>query len=708
MSHPELHPGDVVAGHRIDAVAGRGGMGVVYRATALDLGRTVALKLIAPALASDPAFRERFIRETRVAASIDHPNVIPLFSAGEEHGRLYIAMRYVDGDDLRTLVRGEGRLAPARAAHVVAQVAAALDAAHARGIVHRDVKPANVLLAPGDHAYLTDFGLARRIDSASGMTRAGGWVGTLGYVPPEQIRGERLDARADVYALGCVLFHALTGTPPYARESDEATLWAHLNAPPPAVTQTVPGVPAAFDAVLARALAKAPADRFPSAGDLGRAALGAAGLAPAPVPERERVVATGAAAPLDDETVISPPAATGPAEAPPTAATTPVARAAEPGPPGTAPGGGRGAGAEPVGARRPARTGRRAAVLAGLVALLAAGGAGAALLSGGDADEAPVRPGAQARTATARTAAAPAPEPREPAEVVEAVAAGSRPNALVATRRAVFVASFPDARLTLVDPRTNQRQSRGPTVGLGAQALAAGFDSLWVAKARTQSLLRYDLASRRRVGGPAALPPGAPVRVAVGEGSVWVGVRSRFGVDTVARFRPGAATPQAVIEVPRGVQDLAVGAGAVWVTARRGRSLTRIDVATGARRNLPVGGNAAGVVVSGRYVWVALPDEDLVTRVRTSGRYATAGRERVGDAPRFLDAGGGAIWVSNELDDSLTRLDPRTGKTVETVEDVVRNPRAVSVRGTTAWVASADAGTVTRVDFARTRPRGGG
>jgi streptogramin lyase len=151
------------------------------------------------------------------------------------------------------------------------------------------------------------------------------------------------------------------------------------------------------------------------------------------------------------------------------------------------------------------------------------------------------------------------------------------------------------------------------------------------------------------------------------------------------------------------VQDLAVGAGAVWVTARRGRSVTRIDVATGERANIPVRGNAAGIVVAGGFVWVALPEDDLVTRLRTTGAWATAGRERVGDAPRSLDAGGGAVWVSNELSDSLTRLDVRTGRTVETVEDVVRNPRALSVRGTTAWVASADAGTVTRVDFSRSR-----
>src|SRR5215210_1480838 len=280
-------------------------MGVVYRALQLDLERPVALKLIAPSLAEDPEFRDRFVRESRAAASIDHPNVIPIYYTGEHDGLLYIAMRYVEGSDLRTLVRAEGRLEPERASHIVAQVGAALDAAHARGLVHRDVKPANVLLGGEDHAYLTDFGLTKRLTSAGGdSTHAGGWVGTLGYVAPEQIRGERIDARADVYALGCVLFHALTGSPPYQRERDEATLWAHLNDPPPSVSSEVPGLRDAFEDVLRRAMAKDPADRYPSAGDLGRAALVAAG---APTTERpERMVAVGAAAPPgDEETVVS-------------------------------------------------------------------------------------------------------------------------------------------------------------------------------------------------------------------------------------------------------------------------------------------------------------------------------------------------------------------------------------------------------------------
>src|SRR5215218_8288173 len=278
---PEFAPGDVFADHRIEGIAGRGGMGVVYRATELGLERIVALKVITPVLAEEEGFRRRFVAESKAAASIEHPNVIPVYHAGERDGVLYIVMRYIDGPDLRALVRAEGRLDPERAAHVVAQVGGALDAAHRHGLVHRDVKPANVLLGDEDHAYLTDFGLTKRsaTTAGGGLSRAGGWVGTLGYVAPEQIRGERIDARTDVYALGCVLVHAITGGPPYVRDSEEATLWAHLHAPAPGVAE---GIPDAFVGVVERALAKDPADRYPSAGDLGRAALAAAGAMPAP------------------------------------------------------------------------------------------------------------------------------------------------------------------------------------------------------------------------------------------------------------------------------------------------------------------------------------------------------------------------------------------------------------------------------------------
>ncbi len=294
---PELLPGEQFAGCRIDAVAGRGGMGVVYRATQLNLGRPVALKLITPDRALDSDFRERFQRESRLAASIDHPNVVPVYEAGEADGHLYLVMRWVRGTDLHALLKREKRLAPEVAATIVAQVAAGLDAAHAAGLVHRDVKPANVLLS-GEHAYLSDFGLSRLEASESQLTDSGQWIGSVDYCSPEQLRGLRTDARADVYALGCVLHAALTGRPPYPRGTVTATLLAHLNDPIPRASAA--GSPQGFDRVLARALAKDPADRYPSAGDLGRAALGAA--RGEPVTESERSVAVGPAAPEDEPT----------------------------------------------------------------------------------------------------------------------------------------------------------------------------------------------------------------------------------------------------------------------------------------------------------------------------------------------------------------------------------------------------------------------
>ena len=284
----DLEPGTDFAGCRIVGVAGRGGMGVVYSAIEQRLQRPVALKLIAPHHAADHEFRERFERESRLAAAIDHPNVIPVYGAGEEDGRPYLVMRLVQGTDLQALLGRRGRLDAETAARIVAQVAAALDAAHAAGLVHRDVKPANVLL-DGGHVYLTDFGLTRLAKGDSDdLTEVGRWMGTVDFSSPEQLRGERTDARSDVYALGCVLFAAVTGKPPYPRETVPASMHAHL-------TEPVPHTDTGFDRVLRRALAKAPDDRYPSAGDLGRAALAAA--RGEPVTEEERVVARGPAAP---------------------------------------------------------------------------------------------------------------------------------------------------------------------------------------------------------------------------------------------------------------------------------------------------------------------------------------------------------------------------------------------------------------------------
>jgi predicted Ser/Thr protein kinase len=279
----------------IQREVGRGGMGVVYLATDRRLGRRVALKVIVPELAADAQFRQRFEREARVAATLEHPHVVPVYEAGEQDGSLFIAMRFIDGRDLASEVRDHGRLATDRLARVVLQVAGALDAAHRSGVVHRDVKPANVLLTgTGDdeQAYLTDFGLTREAASESGLTLTGQWVGTVDYAAPEQILGEPTDARCDVYALGCLAFQALTGKPPY-QGAPAARLFAHMNDPPPSACAARPGLRPEVDAALARALAKKPHDRFQSAGDLGRA-LAAALAGEAPI-EPEGTVARGPA-----------------------------------------------------------------------------------------------------------------------------------------------------------------------------------------------------------------------------------------------------------------------------------------------------------------------------------------------------------------------------------------------------------------------------
>jgi serine/threonine protein kinase len=300
----QVEIGSVFAGHRIDAVAGRGGMGVVYVATHLALNRRVALKLITPELAADEGFRERFKQESMTAASIDHPNVIPIFHAGEEDGKLYITMRYVEGTDLREMITRKGKIVPGDAARIISEVAAALDAAHAHGLVHRDVKPANVLMGGSGQAYLTDFGLTKHAGSASGLTKTGMFVGTLDYIAPEQLQGGEVDARVDVYALGCVLYQSLTGNVPFPRDTEPAKIWAHMQEPPPSVAPH-PDVPDQFEEVIRRAMAKKPDDRYPSAGDLGRAALAAAEARD--VGTAERSVATGDAAPSGVTAVPLPP-----------------------------------------------------------------------------------------------------------------------------------------------------------------------------------------------------------------------------------------------------------------------------------------------------------------------------------------------------------------------------------------------------------------
>jgi predicted Ser/Thr protein kinase len=665
---PEFAPGDVFVDHRIEGLAGRGGMGVVYRATDIELERVVALKVITPALAEEEDFRRRFVAESKAAASIEHPNVIPVYYAGEREGVLYIVMRYVDGPDLRALVRAQGKLEPDRAAHIVAQVAAALDAAHAHGLVHRDVKPANVLLGGDDHAYLTDFGLTKRAATTAdgGASRGGGWVGTLGFVAPEQIRGERVDARTDVYALGCVLVYAITGNAPYVRDSDEATLWAHLNAPPPSDS-----VPPEFAGVISRALAKDPADRYPSAGDLGRAALAAAGRSAATGPERN--VARGAAAPPG----LSATAATARIAAPD--AETRLSPPADGATAATARDGGRAAF-------------RRPRALAGGGVLLAAAVVGAILLTRGGADAPPEHPARVAppppRTATGSIAG-------------PMIRVGTRPNGLTVAGRRVWALSSPAGEIDIVSPRSNDVVDR-VIIGVGGQSVVGGFDSVWVLKGTTRSLLRRNVRTGRQVGPTVQIAyAGLPVQVVAGEHALWVGVRTpaaTAGNETVVKIDPSTLAQQP-IPIPGGVKDLAVGEGALWVSNRFGKSVLRIDTRTGAQRVIPVSGTPGGLAVGAGAVWVATQGKDTITRI--SPRGADARPIPVPSVPTRVTVGGGSVWTTSQAGGRLLRIDPVRRRVVERI-DTGSQPFALDVEhGRTVWVTLLDSGAVQPVRIAR-------
>ena len=290
--------GESFGGYTIESVLGRGGMGTVYLATHERLARKAALKVVASELSHDEGFRERFLVESRLAASLDHPNVIPIYDAGEVDRVLYLAMRYVPGPSLQARIAAGGPFSPEHVVSVAEQIGGALDAAHRAGLVHRDVKPANILVAePGDHLYLCYFGLAKRT-SAKGVTHTGSFFGTVDYAAPEQIEGRPVDRRVDVYALGCVLYHCLAGSPPYVRQSDFAVLQAHLADPPPRLSSVRAGLPVELDEVVAAALAKDPDDRYATAGglvDALRSALSGQGAsagsevtreAPVPAPPR--------------------------------------------------------------------------------------------------------------------------------------------------------------------------------------------------------------------------------------------------------------------------------------------------------------------------------------------------------------------------------------------------------------------------------------
>ncbi|HEX2084271.1 MAG TPA: protein kinase, partial [Solirubrobacteraceae bacterium] len=517
-------------------------------------------------------------------------------------------------------------------------------AAHARGLVHRDVKPANVLLDRGDHVYLTDFGLTKRLGASA--TRGSGWVGTLGYVAPEQIRDERLDGRADVYALGCVLHHCLTGAPPFERSSDEATLWAHLHAP-------APPVEGPLGEAIARALAKDPEHRPATAGELAREALTAIGRAPAE--DETRVT------PPDDDTRVTPRdrradvrwaerGATPPRRAPP---------------PRHAP---------------PPRRRRRAALLA-LVAvlLLAGGGVTGALLLTGDDDE-PRRP------------VPPGPSPN----AIEGLDVGPRPNGIAVARGAAYVAIPRSPRLVAVDLERFDEPRPSHRVGTGATDLAAGFGALWVTTSTDVSrLVRIDLDSGEQV--ETLLPPGKPVAVATGDDAVWVGVRADAG-GSVLRVDPRTAAVTETFDVPAGVQDLEFGGEAVWLTNRDEDTLTRIDPRTGRQRTIPTGRDPAGLTHGGGAVWTASTGDDSVERIdrrRPSDR-ATIG---VPGQPRALGYGGGRLWVASFTTSELLKIDGATGRRLGPPIRTGLNPNKLVVASDAVYVISSAGGRLERIKF---------
>jgi streptogramin lyase len=602
--------GATLAGYRLDALIARGGMGVVYRATHLALERPVALKVIARQLADDEGFRNRFLRESRLAARLDHPHVVPVFDAREEDGELIVAMRLIEGGDLKKRIESEGPLPPAEAIALLGQVAEALDAAHAAGIVHRDVKPHNILLE-GERAYLTDFGLAKALDD-SGVLSGASVVGTVEYMSPEQWRGERVGPAADVYSLGCVLYEALTGVAPYARreQGNEARM------------------PAGLDRVIERAVAKRPADRFRSAGELIEAA-------------RER---QGAA-----------PAATWVLSEPPERPTLPLGASA--GDEGPLPGLHRWR--RHIAAFFAAWFGLP--VLVGVVATIVAaffliGDDGVSVSEPIAVGEPPLRLAVGPEKVWVTSAAD---------GTLSAVDSDARRvRSRLRIGRGVSGVAIGDGSVWVSDPRRGRVLRVDPERGVVARvpvggrpgAIAYGGGRIWVADDAGAGVTAINPAGDR-VFKRGIAPHAAPLRLAAGAGAIWV---SSASTGTVRRIDFGDATADAPIRVGRGPAGVTVGGGLVWVANSRSATVSRVDPSIRATLGAPIAveGRPGGVDAGTSVVWVADVSDGTVLRLDLESGEQVGDPIGVGAEPGAVAVGGEAVWVANNGDGTVTRIEP--------------------------------------------------
>jgi serine/threonine protein kinase len=607
--------GTELAGYRIESVIGRGGMGVVYLAEHLRLKRKVALKVLAPELAADERFRDRFMRESEIAASLDHPNVVTIHDAGEADGLLYLAMRYVQGRDLKTLIEQEGALAPDRVVSLIGQVASALDAAHTSGLIHRDVKSANILVTPGsmghDQAYLTDFGLTKRPESVSGLTKTGQFLGSVEYAAPEQFEGKPLDARTDVYSLGCVLFECLTGRVPFERESEASVMYAHLRDQTPKPTVVRPELPAGFDAVVSKAMAKAPGDRFARAGDLAMAAAEANAPAQIVQPTRKKsrrriVILAGASLVL-------------------IAATIAVVFAVGNGKDGTPPPVTGGGTPLPAIVRIDPATNRVVARIpqSGLHQITFARG----LISIGERV-------VWVSDGTNRVFKINADSNRLVSTISSSVGNGG----LVAAFDALWILGprTPNTgKISRIDPTTN-RQTGEVDVSLPCctARLAAGDGVLW---ALSGGLYRIDpeTLKGKRVSGRSGQA------LAVGEGALWV---LDVVASTLVEVDPGTGRDVDSTALAGSPLALAVGEGAVWIIDDEGEQVIKIPVSgTGGIENIKVGSRPSSIAVGEGAVWVVNRGDQSVSKIDPIGGSVTS--IKVGSEIDEIAVGEGAVWV---------------------------------------------------------------